>query len=102
MKQSVTNEEIVRCIIDDLERFDMWSWRRTEISWTDRIKNEEILQKSKEKGNIVHTIKGRNADWIGHILRRNCLLKHIFEVKIEGTGRRGRGHKQLPDDLKEK
>jgi hypothetical protein len=39
-------------------------------------------------------------------LRRNCLLKHVIEGKLEGriemTGRRGRRHKQLLDDLKEK
>jgi hypothetical protein len=38
-------------------------------------------------------------------LRRNCLLKHIIEGKIEGkievTGTRGRRGKQLLDDLKE-
>jgi len=43
--------------------------------------------------------------WIGHILQRNCLLKHITESKIEErkkvTGRQGRRHKQLFDDLKE-
>jgi hypothetical protein len=41
---------------------------------------------------IVHTIKRRKANWIGHILRRNCLLKHgiegKFERRIEMTGRR--------------
>jgi hypothetical protein len=46
------------------------------------------------------------SDWIGHILRRNCLLKHVIEGKLEGriemTGRRGRRRKQLLDDLKEK
>jgi hypothetical protein len=39
-------------------------------------------------------------------LRRNCLLKHVIEGKIEGRievmGRRGRRHMQLFDDLKEK
>ena len=48
----------------------------------------------------------RKGNWIGHILRRNCLLKHITEGKIEGgievTGRRGRRRKQLLDDLHEK
>jgi hypothetical protein len=45
------------------------------------------------------------ANWTGHILRRNCLLKHVIEGKIEGrikmTGRRGIRRKQLLDDLKE-
>jgi len=34
-------------------------------------------------------------------LHRNCLLKHAFEGKTEGTGRRGRRLKHLVDDLKE-
>jgi len=39
-------------------------------------------------------------------LRKNCLLKHVTEGKIEErlevTGRRERRRKQLLDDLKEK
>jgi hypothetical protein len=36
----------------------------------------------------------------GHALRRNCLLKHFTEIKIDGTIKRGRRHKQLLDDPK--
>jgi hypothetical protein len=76
-----------------------------EDSWIDHVKNEEVLHRVKEKRNIVHTIKRRKANWIGHVLCRNCLLKHIIEGKIEGMievpGRRGRRRKQLLDDLKE-
>jgi hypothetical protein len=25
------------------------------------------------------------AEWIGHILHRNCLLKHVTEGNVEGT-----------------
>jgi hypothetical protein len=39
---------------------------------------------SKEKRNIIHTIKRRKANWIGHILHRNCPLKHVIERKVEG------------------
>jgi hypothetical protein len=77
-----------------------------KISWTDRVRNEEVLHRVKEERNIVHTIKRRKANWIGHILRRNCFLKHVIEGKLEGRievmGRRERRHKQLLDDLKEK
>jgi hypothetical protein len=88
-----------------LESFEMWCWRRVEkISWTDRVRNEEVLHRVKEVRNILHTIKRRKANWIGNILRRNCLLKHVIEGEIEGwvevTGRR-RKRKQLLDDLKE-
>jgi hypothetical protein len=40
-----------------LESFEMWCWRRMEISWTDRVRNEEVLHRVKEERNIVHTIK---------------------------------------------
>jgi hypothetical protein len=77
-----------------------------EINWTDHVRNEEVLHRVKEERNILHTIKRRNANWIGHILHRNCFLKHVTEGKLEGriemTGRRGRRHKQLLDDLKGK
>jgi hypothetical protein len=69
---------------------------RLEILYED-----EVLQKVKEERNILHTIKRRKANWLGHILRRNC-LKHVTQRKIEGTGRRGRRRKQLLDDLMEK
>jgi hypothetical protein len=88
-----------------LESFEMWCWRRMEkISWTDLVRNEEVLHRVKEERNIVHTIKRREANWIGDILHRNCLLKHVIEGKLEGriemTGRRGRRRKQLLDNLK--
>ena len=48
----------------------------------------------------------RKATWIGHILRRNCLLKHVIEGKIAGrievTRRRERTCKRLMSDIKEK
>ena len=87
-----------------LESFEMWCWRRMEkISWNDRVRNE-VLHRVKEESHILHTVKGRKANWIGHILRRNCLLKHVIGGKIEGrievTGRRGRRRKQLLDGPK--
>jgi hypothetical protein len=74
-----------------LESFEMWCWRRMEkISWTDRVRNEEVLHRVEER-NILHAIKRRKANWIGHILSRNCLLKHVIEGKLQGrtemTGR---------------
>jgi hypothetical protein len=68
-----------------LESFEMLCWRRMEkISRTDRVRNEAVLHGVKGERNILHTIKRRKANWIGHILRRNCLLNHLIEGKIEG------------------
>jgi len=85
----------------------MRCWRRMEkISWTDRVGNEELLQTVKGERDVLCTVKCRKANWIGHIWRWNCLLKHVTEGKVGGgievTGRRGRRRKQLLNDLKTK
>ena len=67
-----------------LESFEMWCWRRMEkISWTDHVRNEDVLLRVKEQRNILHEISKRKANWIGHILRRNCLLQQVIEGKIK-------------------
>ena len=90
-----------------LESFEMWCWRRMEkISWTDHVRNEEVLLRLNEQRNILHEIRKRKANWIGHILRRNSLLKQVIEGKIKGemevTRRRGRRRKKLMDELKDR
>ena len=58
-----------------------------------------------EQRNILHEIRKRKANWIGHILRRNCLLKQVIEGEIKGememTRRRERRRRKLLDDLKD-
>jgi hypothetical protein len=80
--------------------------RRINISWTDHVRNEEVLLTVKEQRNILHEISKLKANWIGHILRRNCLLQQVTEGKIKGgievTGRRGRRRRKLLDDVKER
>jgi len=67
-----------------LECFEMWCWRRMEkLSWTDRMRNEEVLLRVNEQRNILHEIRNGKANWIGHILRRNCLLKQVIKGKIK-------------------
>jgi hypothetical protein len=65
-----------------------------KISWTYHVRNEEVLPRVKEQRNIQHEMRKRKANWIGHILRRNCLLQRVIEGKVKGgievTGRRGR------------
>jgi hypothetical protein len=67
-----------------------------QINWKDRVRSGDVLHGIKEQRNILHTssVNRRKANWICHILGRNCLLKHVIEGKIEGrigvTGKRGR------------
>ena len=91
--------ELQRICHKFVESFEMWS------SWTSRVRNEEVLHMLKEERSTLHAVKRREGNRVGHILCRNCLLKHIIEGKIEGrievTGRRERRHKQVVEDLRE-
>ena len=77
-----------------------------KISWTEYVRKEEVLLQVNEQRNILHAIRKRKANWIGHILRRNCLLKQVIKGKIKGeievTSRQGRRRKKLLDDLKDR
>ena len=45
-----------------LESSEIWCWRRMEkISWTDREKNEEMLQRVEER-NVIQTMKRRKVN----------------------------------------
>ena len=55
-----------------------------KISWTDHVRKEELLLRVNEQRNNLHKIIKWKANWIGHILRRNCLLKQVIERKIKG------------------
>jgi len=89
-----------------LERFEMWCWRRTEFSWTDRVRNEEVLLREKEEMNFVRTVKRGKVKWVGHILCWNFLFKHVTEEKVEGNDKSdGKMTKKMEaaiNDLQEK
>jgi hypothetical protein len=75
-----------------------------KISWTDHVKNEEVLQRVQEERNCLQTIKRRKPNWFDHVWHRNCLRNHFVEGNIEGrievTERQGKVRKQLLDDFK--
>jgi hypothetical protein len=52
-----------------------------KISLTDLVRNEEVLLRVKEQRDILHEISKRKANWIGHILCRNCLLQRVLKVR---------------------
>jgi hypothetical protein len=70
------------------------------------VRNGEVLFTVKEQRNTLHEISNQKANWIGHILRGNCLLRQITEGNIKGgkemTGRRWRSRRKLLDDPKER
>ena len=64
-----------------LGSFEMWCLRRMEKSVGLIVWEMRKYYRVKEERNNLRTIKGRMANWIGHILRRNCFLWHLIEGK---------------------
>jgi hypothetical protein len=69
---------------------------------TDRVENEEVKHGVEKPRNILCTVNRRKAKWLGYILRRNRLLKHVIEGMIQRKRRGARRRKQILKELKEK
>jgi hypothetical protein len=68
-----------------LGSFEMWFFRITEeISWTDCLRNEEVLHRVKKERSILHTMQRGKSNLIGDILCSNWRLNHVIEGKEEG------------------
>jgi hypothetical protein len=62
----------------------MLYWKMMEkISWPDLVKNYKGLRRVNVDSDILHALNRKKANWIGHILGRNCLLENVFEGKVE-------------------
>ena len=82
-----------------LEAFEMWVWRRMEyVKWTDKIKNAVVLER--EGRIMLELIKKRKRNYLGHLLRKNCLLKVVLEGIVNGKKVRGRRRYQMIDNIR--
>ncbi|KAJ4428744.1 hypothetical protein ANN_25737 [Periplaneta americana] len=54
------------------------------VKWTDRIRNEAVLERVGEEIMMLKLIRKRKRNCLGHWLRRNCLLKDALEVMVNG------------------
>jgi hypothetical protein len=71
--------------------FETCCWRgMLKIKWTDRITNNEVLQRAKEGRLLLKILQNRRHSWIRHIIRHNEFLVNIFEGAIYGKKALGR------------
>ena len=71
-----------------------------DISWKDKITNEYVLGQVNEKRKLLNTILEREKRWLGHILRRESLVKEVIEGRMEGKRGRGKPRIMMLDDIK--
>ena len=94
-----------KSVIDKLQALEMWIWRRLEnISWKQKIRNEEVLRRVKENRCWITTIFRRQKNnWIGHVglLRGDGLLRDVMEGRMMGKRPRARPRAGMMDELME-
>ena len=74
-----------------LQSVEMWFYRRMlRISWTEHMSNEEVLAKAGTRRKLVVTIRKRQLQFLGHVLRKEELEDVAITGKIEGKRARGR------------
>jgi ribosomal protein S26 len=84
----------------------MWCWRRVKkISWTDHVRNEEVLLRVKEQRNILHEISKRKANCMVTFCVETAFYKGLLKARYKGdrSDRKTRKKsRKLLDDLKER
>ena len=61
-----------------------------QIKWTDRITNDEVMQRAKEERLLLEILKNRRHSWIGHTIGHNEFVVNIHEGAISGKKSVGR------------
>ena len=70
-----------------------------DAKWTDKIINAVVLERVGEGRIMLKLIRKRKRNWLGHWLRRNCLLKDAIEGMVNGKKVRGRRRYQMIDNI---
>ena len=84
--------------IKRLEASEMWIWRRImKVKWTDHKTNEEMLNMVGEKKMLLRTMRERQKNWVGHILRSDSLLQLVWEERLNGKKVAGKPRMKLLD-----
>ena len=71
-----------------------------KINWSEKVTDEQVLDRIGEKITLINNILRRKDNWIGHILRRNWLLHDAIDGQITEVKVVGRRRTQLLDDFR--
>ena len=69
-----------------------------KTKWSDKVTNEQVLQRVGEKRTLLNNTLRTKANWICHILRKNSLLHDAIEGQITEVKGVERRKTQLLDD----
>ena len=61
-----------------------------KIPWTAHMTNIEVLRRAQTRKSLLETIRKRQTNFLGHVLRRQTNEHLVITGKIEGKRARGR------------
>jgi len=78
----------------------MWFLRRMlKISWTEKKSNLEVRRAAGVQRTLIMTIRQRQLDFFGHVMRRQGLQALVVSGKVEGRRARRRQRQKYLDSL---
>ncbi|KAG1659854.1 hypothetical protein GQR58_022307 [Nymphon striatum] len=95
---------IGKAMKEKIQAFELWCYRRMlKIQWTDRVRNEEVLQRIHTTPKLNDIIAKRKAALFGHVARgaSGTVFCNIMEGFIPGTRSCGRQRRTWTDDIKD-
>ena len=86
--------------LTSIEGMEMWFLRRMlRVSWTEKRTNLEILNTARSTRKLISNVKRRQAEFLGHVMRKGKLEHLLTTGKIEGKRSRGRQRIKIQDGI---
>lgn len=88
MQYDIESLTLTEATTKRIQPFEIWVYRRMlRISWVDQITNKEVLRTGNTELELISTIKPRNLQYLGHIMRnaaQNSLPQNLLQAKKHG------------------
>ena len=70
-------------------------------SWRNKIHTDEVFVRVNEEKGLIKTIRQRQKNWIGYMLRGDGLLRDVMEERLNRKKHAGKPRKGVIGDLKQ-
>ena len=86
--------------LTSIEVMEMWLLSRMlRVSWTEKRTNLEIINRARSTRKLISNVKKRQAEFLGHVMRKGKLEHLLTTEKIEGKRSRGRQRIKIQDGI---
>jgi len=85
-----------KATLNKIDAFEQWCYRRIlKISWKDKVKNDEVLDRIQTRMHFKKDMKKRKLEYAGHVLRGSSGRTHLVLLEGKVCGKKSRGKPRL-------